>query len=432
MCPMLSDPESGYSDTYYSRTIVDHRTLYPVLDGTIEADVCVIGGGFAGMATALGLVERGQSVVLLESRRLGYGASGRNGGFCLRDYSVHIDSLIRKVGVAHAQALYRIVAEAQELIRERIAKYNIDCGPNTPGYLNISWKPQADSLKRYAALMHETVGHEIEVWPTGKVRDLYSTNRYHDALFYPQDFQLHPLRYIHGQAGAVIAQGGRIYEQSPALALRRTTDGYDVKTTAGLVKSAQVVLCGSVYGDGLHPRVRFSMLPVATYIMVTEAIDPATYASAIRAPYAVMDMRYASNYYRRLPDGRLLWGGAVSLRDNPPGLQEKMRRDMVNIYPQFRGIKPAVTWSGLMGFATHKMPLIHRIEPGLWTNTAFGGHGVCATTAGGEVVASAIAGGDTRHELFRPFGFGYTAGPIGRVAAQALYGWWRLRDFAGL
>lgn len=428
---MLTTPVSGYSDTYYSRTI-EGSNVYPVVEGVTEADVCVIGGGFAGLATALGLIERGKSVVLLESHRLGYGASGRNGGFCLRDYARHVDSLIKKVGVEHTRALYRIVADAQMLIRSRIEKYNIDCGPNTNGYLNISWKPQPDDLKRYADLMRTTVGQEIEVWPTEKIRDLYSTGHYYDALFYPNDFQIHPLRYIHGLARVIAAQGGKIHEQSTAIALRRTGSGYEIKTEKALVKSGQVVLCGSAYGGGLHPKVRFSMLPVATYIMVTEPIDPETYSQAIRAPYAVMDMRYASNYYRQLPDGRLLWGGCVSLRDNPPGLQEKMLRDLKTIYPQFRGVKPSVTWSGLMGFSTHKMPLICQIAPGLWTNTAFGGHGVCATTAGGEVVASAIAADDTRHELFRPFGFGLTAGPLGRVVAQGLYGWWRLRDYAGL
>jgi gamma-glutamylputrescine oxidase len=165
--------------------------------------------------------------------------------------------------------------------------------------------------------------------------------------------------------------------------------------------------------------------------MVTEPIAPDIMQKAIRAPYAVMDMRYASNYYRQLPDGRLLWGGDVSLCDDPPCLQEKMLRDLESIYPQLKGTKPSVTWSGLMGFATHKMPLIHQVEPGLWTCTAFGGHGVCATTAGGEVIASAIASGDQRYELFKPFGFGFTAGPVGRVVAQGIYGWWRIRDYLG-
>jgi gamma-glutamylputrescine oxidase len=428
---MQPAPAHGYNDTYYSRTIDGSSALYPSLDQTTETDVCVVGGGFAGLATALGLVERGKSVAVLESQRLGFGASGRNGGFCLRDYSVHVDSLIKKLGLEHAQALYRIVAEAQLLIRSRIEKYNIDCGPNTNGYLNISWKKQPDDLRRYAELMRHTVGQDIEVWPTEKIRDLYSTDRYHDALFYPNDFQLHPLRYIHGLARAITEGRGKIFEQSAAIELRRTTDGYEIKTEKGLVKAGQVVLCGSAYGGGLHPKVKYSMLPVSTYVMVTEPIDPETYSKAIRAPYAVMDMRYASNYYRKLADGRLLWGGYVSLNDNPPGLQDKMLRDLQTIYPQFKNVKPAVTWSGRMGFSTHKMPLIHQITPGLWTNTAFGGHGVCATTAGGEVVASAIASGDSRHELFHPFGFGFTAGPLGRAVAQGLYGWWRLRDYAG-
>lgn len=429
---MLAPAKTGYIDSYYTRTIDDVEVFHAPLDGTVKADVCVVGGGLAGLATALGLVERGKSVVLLESQRIGYGASGRNGGFCISDYSRHVDSLIKSVGVEHTRALWAIVSEAQRLMESRISKYNIDCGPNTKGYLNISWKSQPDALKRYADMMRETVGQSIEVWPTEKIRDLYSTDRYHDALFYPNDFQIHPLRYIQGLARATVQQGGKIFELSAAQALRRTGSEYEVKTDKGLVKAGQVVLCGSAYGGGLHPKVKYSMLPVATYVMVTEPVDPETMQKAIRAPYEVMDMRYASSYYRPLPDGRLLWGGYVSLTENPPRLQDKMLHDVNVIYPQLKGIRPSVTWSGLMGFTTHKMPLIHQIEPGLWTNTGFGGHGVCATTAGGEVIATAIAEGDTRHELFKPFGFGFTAGPIGRVAAQGVYGWWRLRDIIGL
>lgn len=428
MTGMLAPTKTGYIDNYYTRTIDDVEVFYAPLDGVAEADVCVVGGGLAGLATALGLVERGKSVVLLESHRIGYGASGRNGGFCISDYSRHVDSLIKKVGVEHTRALWAIVSEAQKLIETRISKYNIDCGPNTKGYLNVSWKSQPDDLKRYADMMRETVGQSIEVWPTEKIRNLYSTDRYHDALFYPRDFQIHPLRYIQGLARAINVQGGKVFEMSAAQALRRTGSGYEIKTDKGVVKAGQVVLCGSAYGGGLHRKVKHSMLPVATYVMVTEPIDPDTIKKVIRAPYEVMDMRYASSYYRQLPDGRLLWGGYVSLKENPPRLQEKMIHDVNVIYPQLKGIKPAVTWSGLMGFATHKMPLIHQIEPGLWTNTAYGGHGVCATTAGGEVVATAIASGDTRYELFKPFGFGFTAGPIGRVVAQGVYSWWRLRD----
>ena len=431
MMPTLPDPKPGYIDTYYSRTLDGAAATYPVLTGTVQADVCVVGGGFAGLATALGLIERGKSVVILEAHRIGYGASGRNGGFCLRDYARHVDSLIEKVGVEHAKALYAIVADAQGLMRRRIADYNIDCGPNTNGYLNVSWTPQVGKLHAYADLMCKTVGQDIEVWPTEKIRDLYSTKNYHDALFYPNDFQLHPLRYAQGIARAIAAKSGQIFEASAAEALRRTGEGYEIKTSRGFVRAGDVVLCGSAYGGGLHPKVKYSMLPVATYIMVTEPIPEETMRKAIRAPYEVMDMRYASNYYRQLPDGRLLWGGYVSLRDNPPGLQDKMLNDLEAIYPQLKGTKPAVTWSGLMGFATHKMPLIHQIEPGLWTCTAFGGHGVCATTAGGEVVASAIAEGDKRYELFKPFGFGFTAGPLGRVAAQGVYTWWRVRDVLG-
>jgi gamma-glutamylputrescine oxidase len=181
-------------------------------------------------------------------------------------------------------------------------------------------------------------------------------------------------------------------------------------------------------------------LPVFTYIVVTAPLDGA-HAEVIRAPCAVHDTRFATGYYRLLPDGRLLWGGRIGVREHLRDVAALMRRDLTQVYPQLARVGIEHAWSGRMGFARHKMPLVRELEPGLWVNTAFGGHGLNTTTLGGELVAAALAEGDGRWRLLEPFGPRWTGGAAGPLAVQAVYwghaladatrAWWHRRRPAG-
>jgi gamma-glutamylputrescine oxidase len=195
------------------------------------------------------------------------------------------------------------------------------------------------------------------------------------------------------------------------------------------VRADHVVFCLSGYIDGLHPQLARATLPVATYVMLTEPIPKERLESAIRAPYGVSDTRFAGDYYRPLPDGRILWGGRVSSATAPQRLLRRLLGDMYKVYPQLEGIAGEVAWPGTMGYARHKMPQIGELEPGVWYNQGFGGAGICATTVGGEAIAAAIAGEDERIRLFEPFGLDYAGGRLGPAVAEAIYAWWRLRDW---
>lgn len=423
------EPQDRYVDNYYSRTLTEAPS-YPVLQETAEADVCVIGGGLAGLAVALGLAERGKKPVLLEARRIGWGASGRNGGFVLAGYSAYARALAKRLGKEEARRLYRLSREGMLLVRRRIDTYGIDCAP-VAGHLVASWYDTKQAVEEEAAFLRQEFGENVAFWPREKVREICRTDKYFDGQFYPDCFHMNPLAYVHGIAKAIIAKGGRIFECSAAL---RTADKAEIKiihTAQGQVRAPQVVYCGSAYFNGLEKKLTRSCLPIRSDVMVTAPIPPEKLAATITKPYAIRDNRWADDYYRVLPDNRILWGGGCALGPAPADLKERMLVGLLKIYPQLTGTRAEIAWSGLMGFTVDKMPVLGRMRDGVWACTNVGGQGLNVTTTCGELVAAAIAEGDETYRLFEPFGHFYSGGPLGPVVAQAVYRSWELKDWLG-
>ena len=409
-----------YIDSYYART-AKAGEIRPPLDGVIKAEVGVVGGGLAGLSTALGLAERGASVVLLEAHRIAWGASGRNGGFVAAGFSRSLHSLERRLGRDHAQRLHGLSRDAVALIRRRMETYAIDCGPIVDGIILASWFDDADGLKRERDYMADITGVEEEFWPREKLRQILISDRYYDGLFDPRGFQFHPLNYSLGIAAAAESQGARLFEGAPVTGLELDGPEKIVSTGRGEVRAAAVVMACGGYLAGLHRKLSAAMIPVATYVAVTEPLD-GRLATAIRAPYAVHDTRFALDYYRPLSDSRILWGGRVTVRrSDPPGLAGLMRGDLLKVYPQLAGLEMDTAWGGLMSYASHQMPQIGEVTPGVWYAMGFGGHGMNTTTMAGELIAGAIAENDDRYRLCAPFGLSPTGGPLGAAAAPLTY-----------
>lgn len=420
---------AGYIDSYYSRAQSDDRR-WPVLRGEVDCDICVIGGGLAGLNTALGLAQRGRRVVLLEGRRVAWGASGRNGGFVSPGYALSTEALAARVGMAQARRLYGLTVEAMALIRRRIAEQAIDCGPLQDGIVTAAWRGSASGMRAHVEFMNAEMGATLRYWPEAELRENYCSDRYGDACFAPDGLHLNALNFARGIAGMADRAGVAIHEGTTATALRRQGDSFTIDCAEGRVRAEQIVLCMSGYATDIQRRIRAATLPVATYVMLTEPAGEAL-AASIRAPYAIADSRRAGDYYRALPDGRILWGGRVSTFRTPPArLAETMLGDMRRVYPALRGIGAEVAWDGLMGYASHRMPQIGRLEEGIWYCMGFGGKGLCATTMGGEVIARAIAEGDESWRLFQAFPLGFAGGPLKPAIAQLAYWWMQLRDTA--
>lgn len=414
--------------SYYRATVPDlpHR---PAARGTLQADVCIIGGGLAGLNTALGLVERGmQGVLLLEAGQVGHGASGRNGGFVFGGFSRGEASLLRDLGEVQARRLYAGTTAAIATIRKRIDQYDIACERVDAGVLWANWFRDPSVLRARQALL---AGHFDTTWQwvqRDELRGLLHTTRYSDALFEPGAFHFHPLKYVQGIARAAESLGAVLHEASPAISLERHGAGWRVRTDAASIDARQVVLACGGYLSGLCDKVDASVLPIATYVMATEPLG-GRLDDAMATRAAVYDTRFAFDYYRPLPDTRLLWGGRVSIRERSPSAVERLlRRDLLRVFPQLEGVRIDHAWSGLMSYARHEMPQVGRIDEGLWLAQAFGGHGVAPTTFAGELVAGAMAEGDERWRDFSEYGLVPAYKPLGFAGAQLAYWWYQARD----
>jgi gamma-glutamylputrescine oxidase len=417
------------TQTFYQATA--DTIDYPALDTKLDTEVCIIGAGFAGLATALGLLERGvKDVVILEAKSVGFGASGRNGGFVFGGFSLDNTDLMRQLGSEKARALYQLTIDAVNLIRERIKRYGIACDKNESGVLLANWFDDDRSLLAQRDFMRSAFAVDWDWIKREELRELLRSDRYFGALHEKNAFHFHPLKYAQGLARVIKEQGGLVFEQSRVRSIQHQGATKLVETDTGKRVHAKhvVVACGG-YIEQLYPQLSRAVLPIATYAMATEALGD-TLAKAMQTQAAVYDTRFAFDYYRPLADTRILWGGRISIAQRTPvQVQQFLYHDMLKVYPQLAGTRVEFAWSGLMSYGRHKMPQIGQLPDGVWYGLGFGGHGVAPTTLAGEVLAQAIVGpqrlpaGLERYRL--PSTFGY----LGLIGAQATYWYYELRDW---
>jgi glycine/D-amino acid oxidase-like deaminating enzyme len=416
----MTAPSASAKQDYYEATPAS--TGYAAPAGASEHAICIVGGGFGGLATAMSLLERGvRDVVLLEAERIGHGASGRNGGFVFGGYSLGEDQLCKQVGVIEARALYGFSVDAVATIGRRIEQHRIDCAPVHAGVLLADWFHDGAALDRRRRFMLEQMGAEWHPVPAATLAELLLTERYGAALFEPGAFHFNPLQYARGLARVLHEAGVAVHENARVTRLERAGTGWRIETAGAVLHARELVLCCGGYLDGLQPVLGRAMLPIATYVMVTEPLE-AHMAAVMRTRAAVYDTRFAFDYYRPLPDSRLLWGGRIGVR--PRGradIMRLLRADMLRVYPQLAGVRIEHAWSGAMSYGRHQMPQLGRLPDGTWYAMGFGGHGVGPTTVAGEALAAALTGDGAMLARFARWGLPRTGGGAGLAAAQLSY-----------
>ena len=398
-----------------------------VLDGALSVRTAIIGGGLAGLSTALGLAERGESdLVLFERGRAGEGASGRNGGFVFAGYSLDAEALVRRVGIEAARRMHGWTRSAVATIDARCRAWSVPA--SRQGVVLADWFHDPAALRRHRDRMSEALQFELEWIAPEDLPYWVQSARYGAGLHEPGSLHLNPLAYVCGMVEAVRAAHGRVCEYQGVLKLWRDGDGWLLRTRQGRVRAERVVLATGGYDATLRPRWQRSVQPIGTYIAVTEPLGDQL-DSMIPGGVAVYDTRFAFDYYRPLPDSRLLWGGRISVADRDPALIRRLlRRDMLRVFPALADADFDYAWGGWMSYARHQMPLLGEVEPGLWLALGFGGHGLAPTTLAGDVLAESIMGDRSRLGLFEQFPPRWAGGLVGRGAAQALYWWKQLRD----
>ncbi len=419
----------GYVDSYYARTRAPSAPR-AALAGAIDVDVAIVGGGLAGLTAAIELARAGRRVAVLEQERIGWGASGRNGGFVSPGYATSLSHITAMAGREAAHELYRLSIEGVRIIEGNLSALGMTDNAPTYGKLSVLRYADAPGLKAQQERMARDFGQALAFRDREQVRDLLRSKRYHEGLYDPHAFHFHPLNYALGLASGFEALGGSLFEGSAVVAAELDGAVKRLRTASGEVRARDVVFATGGYTGAVTPRLRRAMLPIATYVLLTEAA-PERIGAVIRTPDAILDDRRAGDYYRLVDGGRrLLWGGRITTRTGEPAcLAEMLRATMASTYPSLAGIGIDAAWSGLMSYARHLMPMIGQSQPNVWHCFGFGGHGLNTTAIGGRVVAEGILGKSDRWRLYAPFGLHWAGGPIGRAAAQMTYWRYQAMDF---
>ena len=434
---LLSTDRQLTKNSYYVATAPRQRR-FAALQSNVDADVAVVGGGLAGLSAAIELADRGYSVVLLEARQVGWGASGRNGGQAIAGLACDQSVIEAQLGREASRRVWDMTLEAIRLIGERRERFGIDCDWRD-GYLGLAVSARkARELRGWHDQMRADYGYETTWIGPQEMPGWIASPRYHGGIHDPLGGHLHPLKYSLGMADAAAGLGVRIFEDSGVTAIE---PGRVVKlrTATGSVSASHVLLSGNVYLQGLAPVLEKRVMPVGTYIVASEPLEPARAAALIPSGSAVCDTNFVLDYFRTTRDHRLLFGGRVSYSTTtPPNLAASMQRRMARTFPQLAGTKVEFAWGGFVDISMNRAPdfgrLAERLGDPAWANVyylqGFSGHGLALTGLAGKLVAEAIAGDAERFDTFarirhRPFPGGRLLRTPALVAGMAYY---RLRD----
>jgi gamma-glutamylputrescine oxidase len=387
----------GIADSYYVATA--HPSAdFATLASEIAADLVVIGGGCTGLSAALHGAERGASVVLLEGGRIGWGASGRNGGQIIPGLRKGAVGLVKAFGRERARALFDLALEARQLVLDLISRHEIDCDLKLTGHLAAAVRPaDLHAMEAEARSLATVMDYpHAKLLDAREARDVVRAD-YHGGLMDDLGGHLHPLNYTLGLAEAARAAGVRIHENSPATGLQ-ISQGVRISTPRGAVKAAHAVLAGDALLEGLMPRVNRRVMPVASYVIATEPLaDP---AALIPRDAAISDSRFVVNYYRRTSDGRLLFGGGERYSTRPPAdIAAFVRPHMEAVFPQIAGATISYAWGGMVSVTTTRLPHIG-VEGPVFFAHGYSGMGVVLSTLGGKLLIEAMGGDKARFGLF--------------------------------
>jgi len=423
----------SHTTSYYAASAND-KSIRPALTGQVEADVCVIGAGYTGMSTALHLAEAGFKVAVVEATRIGFGASGRNGGQIVHSYSRDIDFIEKHYGKNTGTEMGKMAFEGGRIIRRFVDQYNIQCDLKDGGIFAACNSKQMRELEEKKQLW-ESHGHEnLELLSDTDTQKYVGTTRYKGALLDKSGGHFHPLNLVLGEAAAFESLGGVIYEDSP---VTRVEEGAKAKvhTAKGCVTANFVVVAGNAYLGDLIPKLQAKAMPCGTQVVTTAPLTPEQQRELLPHDQCVEDCNYLLDYFRISGDGRLIYGGGVTYGAREPGkIESLIVPKMLKTFPQMQGVKIDFAWTGNFLLTLMRLPQFGRVGNNIYYAQGYSGHGVTCSHLAGKVLSDAIQGQAERYDVFAGLPqYPFPGGRALRIPYTAMGAWYyNLRDKLGI
>jgi gamma-glutamylputrescine oxidase len=429
-----NDRAGEWPDSWYAATAAPIAP-FPPLQGEARADVCVIGAGFTGLSAALHLAQRGYSVVLLEAHRVGFGASGRNGGQVGSGQRLEQTELERLLAPEDARQLWQMGEDAKELVSRLIGTHGMEGCAFHPGIVHAEWHARAlPGVRAYAEHLARDYGYErLELLDREALAKIVRSPVYAGGVLDHGAGHIHPLNFAIGLARAAVAAGVSIHEGSHVTGLEAGPPAR-VATGTGRVTADHVILACNGYLEGLEPEVAARVMPINNFIIATEPLGDRA-SEVLSRPVAVADSKFVVNYFRLSDDGRMLFGGGESYGYRfPADIAALVRPRMVQVFPQLADARIDYAWGGTLAITMNRLPCFYRPAPNMLSASGYSGHGVALATLAGSILAETVAGQAERFDLMARLPLPrFPGGPALRTPLLVLaMTWYSLRDRLGL
>jgi gamma-glutamylputrescine oxidase len=426
--------DGSHTPSYYAAS-ANAAPERPELAGDHQIDVCIVGAGYTGLSTGLYLAEKGYKVAIIEGARVGWGASGRNGGQIVNGLNASLQTIKKRYGQDTATFVAGLVQEGGEIIRERISTYDIQCDLKEKNIFTGLTSAHMGELEQRMKLWASYGLNNQEMLDKNQLREHVNSDLYAGGLIDHSGGHMHPLNLALGEAAAFEHNGGTIYEMSPVIDVDQAAAQPVVKTAKGTMTCKTLVLCGNAYLGHVVPTLTSRVMPVSTQVMATEPLGEARARDLIPTDACVEDIRYILDYYRLSGDNRMLFGGGTVYGGaDPSDIKTKLQRNMDKVFPQLKGVRIDYAWSGNFALSFSRVPQMGRIGGNTYFAHGYSGHGVTGSHTFGRILAEAVHGDLTRFDVFAKVPWHpFPGGRMLRVPYSVMGSWWYgVRDKIGI
>ena len=386
----------NYPNSYYIDSLDRNLIQHPSLLDSHECDLCIIGGGFTGLSTAIEASKKGLKVILLEQNKVAWGASGRNGGQIGIDISNGVQNLESKYGFETVKSLWNVSLDAVKLIDQRIDEFKIQCDKKIG---NLSVATNHSTVKDFESeidyYQKKLDYHSTKILTRDEVSEAVGSNRYFGGHLQVEGGHLHPLKYALGLADAALSLNVDIYEDSKVIKINEEKNYVEVLTLNGSVKAKNIALCCNAYLEEIDAGIKSKIMPIINYMIATQPISDDLQKTILPSDYCVCDTNFDLNYYRLSSDKRMIFGGGVSYSlKHSEKLAKRTEQRMRRVFPALSSEKAEYIWGGYVGITVNRTPDIGQTSPRIFYAHGFSGHGVALTGIAGKIIANSIFSGE--------------------------------------